>query len=72
MTTPKQPNLTTDEKKLVAYLLEQEHDQVTANLRTLDAKTARTTVNAHKVYKKELAKVINKIPGAKYKYGTDL
>lgn len=70
MTTPKQPNLTTEDKQLISYLLEQEHNQVNANLR--DQKIGRTSKNAHKVYKKHLSKAINKIGVSAYRYGTDL
>lgn len=72
MTAPKQPNLTTDEKQLIAYLLDQEYDQVNANIRGLHPKSNRTSLNAHKAYKKQLGKTLNKIPGTRYKYGTDL
>lgn len=70
MGTPKQPNLTTDDKQLISYLLDQEYDQVNANLR--DQKIGRTSKNAHKVYRKHLGKVLNKVKGNKYSYGTDL
>ena len=72
MTAPKQPNLSTDDKQLIVYLLDQEYDQVNKNLRSLNSSTQRTMVNAHKVYKKNIAKVLNKIPNKKYSYGTDL
>lgn len=70
MTAPKQPNLTTDEKQLISYLLEQEHEQVVANLRASDI--TRTSKNAHKIYKRHLAKTINKVGVNRYRYGADL
>lgn len=72
MTAPKQPNLTTEEKELVVYLLDQEYDQVNANIRGLDRQKNRTSLNAHKLYKKQLAKTLNKIPNKRYSYDTTL
>lgn len=72
MTAPKQPNLTTEEKEMIAYLLDQEFDQVNANLKTLTLPSSRTTINAYKVYKRHLGKTLNKIKGNKYSYNTDL
>lgn len=60
MTAPKQPNLTTDEKKLTAKLLEQERTRLR---RKHLSNNDQTELNAMAFYHRHVTRALNKVEG---------